>query len=336
LTEIIDEKNSPAREQALDWLLRIHADPDDPALRTGLAEWLARDDENAKAYRKAERVWNVMGRLPATHAEAWQENESPAANPTAYDLKASQSRRSKSPRTIILAVGSLAAALLLIFLPTLRLQLQSDHRTGTAERREVTLADGSVMFLNADSAVAVNYTATQRKITLLEGEAFFEVAADRHRPFSVQAKGMLIQDIGTAFDVSIGSNMLAVDVQSGIVTVNHENTGQSVETSLATGDRLKIDRTNGRAVKDSFPHEQIGAWRKAELVVYGATIRQVIEEIERYHDGLILVLDKEWANRKITGVYDLRDPGAALRAAVKPHAGVVRQLTPYLLVASAR
>jgi transmembrane sensor len=61
-----------------------------------------------------------------------------------------------------------------------------------------------------------------------------------------------------------------------------------------------------------------------------------VEQIRRYSPGAILLTDDRLAQRRVTGVFDLQHPAAALRALVEPHAGEVAMLTPYLLVVTAR
>lgn len=86
------------------------------------------------------------------------------------------------------------AATLAAFADPLTLQtglvtrLKADYRTGTGEQATTTLADGSVLQLNTQAAVAVQYTDTTRRVDLLDGEAVFRVMKDAARPFLVQAQ----------------------------------------------------------------------------------------------------------------------------------------------------
>jgi transmembrane sensor len=67
-------------------------------------------------------------------------------------------------------------------------------------------------------------------------------------------------------------------------------------------------------------------------VVDDASIAEVVDKLRRYHRGVILLADRALAARRIAGVYNLGSPVAALRAAVEPHGGSVRELTPYMLL----
>uniref|UniRef100_UPI001C302E07 FecR family protein n=1 Tax=Stenotrophomonas sp. GbtcB23 TaxID=2824768 RepID=UPI001C302E07 len=75
--------------------------------------------------------------------------------------------------------------------------------TAIGELQRIDLADGSVVTLGPDSAIAHTFTQEFRHIELLQGMAFFSVAPDKVRPFRVQAEGLIATVLGTAFDVNI-------------------------------------------------------------------------------------------------------------------------------------
>ena len=99
------------------------------------------------------------------------------------------------------------------------LRIEADHMTATAEQRRVQLADGTVVLLAPESAIDVAYGEGARRVRLLKGRAYFEVAADR-RPFAVQAREVEARDIGTAFDVGLDARGVDVAVREGIVDVS--------------------------------------------------------------------------------------------------------------------
>ncbi len=324
MTDVPDDADDPVWDQAMDWLLALHAAPDDAGLRHDLAAWRAADAAHDRAYSRAERVWRVTGGLaPAA----------PVIAPDAPVVVALAPRR--RPALAYGVAALLAACLILAILPWAMLRAEADFLTGTGERRQLTLADGTVVDLNADSAVAVDYTADRRDLVLLAGEAFVTVGTDA-RPFRVRAKGMTVVDIGTAFDVGISDDSFAVAVEHGAVQVAYAGGLQPVDARLGPGDRLRIDRASGAAARRSGPPDQIAAWRQGRLIVEDATIGEVVDMLRRHHRGMIVLRDDALAARRVTGVYDLADPVAALRTALRPHAGVVDAYTPYLLVVSRR
>lgn len=233
-----------------------------------------------------------------------------------------------------MAIAAVFAVCVLAFKgPSLWLDLFADYVTRAGQNREVVLSDGSMATLNGDTAVAVNYGVSAREVTILSGETFFNVSPEKKRPFIVRAEALTVASLGTAFDVSVGSDALRIAVQDGTVRVQYEGP-RRIDVLLTRGDRLTIERSSGAMAQDKIAVAQVASWRTGRLVVDGATIAEVVDEIRRYHHGLILFHDKTLATRKVTGVYNLNDPVAALRAAVAPYSGSVRELTSYVLIVS--
>ncbi len=332
--------------EAVDWLLRVNARPEDVEIRAGLAAWIAQSESHSKAYRKAQRVWQLTGDVPPFHANAWEPG--PPSQPAADDpapsrviplsaLPAQRPRRATRRRLGIgLAGGAIAACIAALLASQVLLAMQADYVTDTGQTHQVTLADGTVGTLGGSSALAVNYSATERQVVLLRGEAYFRVTHDSHRPFSVRAAEMTARDIGTAFDVEIETHVLQVAVQSGSVAVTYDPGRSSLAATLTAGDRISIDRATGRASRGTESAGAVGTWQTGRMVVEDVSIDEVVQRLRRYFQGYIWVRDDALLNRRISGVYDLTDPVAALKAAVDPHAGIVTQVTPYLLVVSSR
>ncbi len=314
MNEASEETEDTALAAAIDWVIRIRAAPDDAALRARLAAWLDGSPARHRAYAKAERAWRLTGEVPPAHAV----------------------RRPAPRRRLALAGAALAAGIAAVALPSLRLALSADYATGTAETRRVVLADGSVATLAADSALAIDHSSGRRGVTLLRGEAFFQIVHDPAHPFSIDAAGVTIRDIGTAFDVEIERSRVLVVVQSGSVAVSRGGDGGAGDETLAPGDRLCIDRQTGRVTRGTAPVDAVADWRNGRIVVQDVPTRQVIEQLRRYSPGLIWVRDTGLLDRRISGVFDLSDPLSALRAVVEPHAGTVAEITPYLWIVSAR
>lgn len=310
------EAADPAREQALDWLLELRSDTPGPSRQHDFAAWLAASEAHRRAFARAERAWRVTGAL--------------APAPSAGSPHGVLARRRRFRRRAAVAVAAAAAIALVALAPTLRVALLADHRTGTGEIRQVALPDGSTADLDADSAIAVDF-AHGRAVDLLEGRAYFSVSADAARPFTVRADPAEVTVTGTGFDVDLGSDAATIAVAAGTVEVS---VAGAPSVRLAPGDRLSVDRATGTAMRDRVPARHVAAWRGGRLVVDGITLGRLAEELARHHVGGIVVADDDLAQRRVTGVFDLADPNAALRAAVLPHGGRVTRLTPFLLLVS--
>ncbi|WDY57733.1 FecR family protein [Pseudomonas sp. PSKL.D1] len=308
------------RDQALDWLLRIQQAPHDAQLRAELAQWCASDTANAEAYGKAERVWRLTGQVAPTTAAQWPEPQSAKV----IELPVRKQRR--------WWLGAAVAACLMVALaPSLSLRLQSDYRTADGETRSITLADGSVVQMDGDTAIAVDYSAGHRDVRLLTGQAFFEVAPDKNKPFHVRADGLRVTVTGTAFNVQLRPGRVGVDVQHGSVRV--EDQAHVLAAALTAGQRLRY--VDGQAQVQAFQPSQAAAWRQGQLIADRTPVRELVEELARHVPGKVLLRDEALGNKRVTGVYDLLKPEAALRAVITPHGGKVHSYGPWLLVLEA-
>lgn len=311
----------------MDWLLRLQAEPDDHELRRGLAAWMAADGDHVRAWAQAERTWTLIGTVPPVHSDRW----APAGVPKPRETP--PRRRLRWPAGLGLAGAALAAGLMLMVGSDALTRLRADQTTGVGELRSVTLADGSMVHLGPRSAIDTEDGLKRRSVRLLAGEAFFEVAPNPARPFVVEAGGVAVTVVGTAFDVRLDPASTTVSVKSGVVAVRHEG-GAPLEERLGAGQRLTVDHAGGRAVRGDLAPGDVATWREGYLFVDNATVAEVVDELRRYQPGWILLESDQLAERRVTGLYDLRQPERALQAIVQPHGGRLRTLTPFLHVLS--
>lgn len=317
------------QDEALDWLLRLQQAPENAALQAAFEQWCDADEANAKAFRKAERVWRLTGQVAPTTREQWP---TPEITPVPTPVVSLESRRPR--RTARWLGAAMAACLIIALTPSLYLRWQSDYHTGPGETRDVTLADGSVVQLDSDSAIAVDYSGPRRAVRLLVGQAFFQVTPDKSRPFQVQAKALQVTVTGTAFNVQLRPDQVAVAVQHGSVKVDDWQAGRALVAQLLPGQEL--DYRNGQASQTTFPVTQAAAWRQGQVIANDTPISEVLEQIRRYTPGIVVLRDAELGRQRVTGVYDIRHPETALRAVVKPHGGQVDAYSPWLLVLRSR
>lgn len=301
--DLMANPGGPAWDRALDWLLRVNAAPEDRLLRAQRDAWLAAHDSHAAAYRQAERVWLLTGAVP------------PAVRP----------RPVRWLRGGLAAAAALAACLVLWLASNLGVLVRADYHTSAGEMRDIALPDGSTVSLDADSAIAVG----DRSVELLAGRAFFQVKRDPAHAFTVKAGEANVAVLGTAFDVLLSERSVTIAVQRGSVSVA---TSAAQAVTLQPGQRAFVDRADGAITAATVGVGGIAAWRTGMLVVEGLPVADVIEELDRHRAGFILLRDPILGARRITGVFDLRAPDAALRAVLRPYGGRILEITPYVLV----
>ena len=315
-------EGQPIRGQVVEWLMRLQEAPDDRRLRAEFEAWLAQSDRHRRAYSDMEPLWRQAEEVGSLRANRRPDDrERPQAG-----LARLRNRRWAA------AVGlALAASLALFVLPTVRLWLAADHQTGVAELRDVVLDDGSRVFLDASTAIAVDYSAARRSVVLLSGQAFFEVTPSRERPFFVQADTVAVRVTGTTFSVATSEAGVAVAVQSGSVNVSEK--GKGVVADLTGGQQVQLPRSGGSA-RGAISPDDVGAWRDRRLVVYDMPIRDVVQQIARHTNAVILFRDRAIAEQTVTAIIDLRRPDEALRAVVDLKYGKITEISPYIVVIS--
>lgn len=301
-------------QAAAEWHFRLRAAPQDEALQVGFDAWLAEDARHADAWRLAQRGWSLAAECDAMAA--------PAFAPVPPVPR-------RMPRS--LAAMVLAACLGLALIWPGFTGFGADYSTGTGQVRDVALSDGSTIALDAGSAADATFDASRRTVTLRRGEAYFAVTSDAARPFVVRAGDLTVTVTGTAFTVGMTERSYTVTVAEGAVTVQH---GVQDAVALSPGERLEINLKSGAGRVDAIDRAAIAAWRSGRLAVQDAAIGDVVSAIRRHHRGVILTPDPALLDRKVTGVFDLRDAPRALQALAGPYGARVAQYSPYLIVFS--
>ncbi|HRQ80888.1 MAG TPA: FecR domain-containing protein, partial [Azospirillaceae bacterium] len=183
----------------------------------------------------------------------------------------------------------------------------ADHATAIGERRMLTLADGSTIILDADSAADVVMDAGRREVVLRRGRAFFDVAKTG-APFIVKAAQGEIRVVGTRFEVArFGDCAAVVTVEEGAVSVTPP---AGSPQALTPGTRLRFNRHNAKPPEAA--ERSVAAWRQGRLSFDDAPVREIVEEINRYHPARIVLLSDEIGKRRLSGSLPADDPAAAL------------------------
>lgn len=162
------------------------------------------------------------------------------------------------------------------------------HTSETAEIRNVTLDDGSVVTLGADSEIKVVFSQDERRIRLTAGEAFFDVTSDAQRPFIVEAENTLVRVVGTRFDVGLGSEAIDVAVEEGIVQVIQPRSvrgrirDEDVRHVLTAGQHVSSEKSGIVQPVKSMEPEKVAAWRTGELIWVDTPIKDIVSDLDRY------------------------------------------------------
>ncbi|MEM7672575.1 MAG: FecR domain-containing protein [Verrucomicrobiota bacterium] len=304
--------------EAADWLVSLSEDPDDSEVQASFNAWLQRSDEHG-------RIWAEMNRLGQGLSTI--SPLKPEELPLSTDSKRGNNQNTR--KLIFWGSGAaLAASFAIAFLPSVALHLRADSQTKTAELKTLMMEDRSEVILAPESAIASKFSLDRREFSLLEGDAYFEVAPDRERPFVVNAAGVTITVLGTAFEVDQSDESIAISVSHGRVRVNSENSLMSHE--LKAGDRLVVDLGSEESLLESIAESSIAEWRNKRLTVQNRPVSEVVEALSPFYPGKI-VLDADLRDKRVTGVYRLDKPLQTLKGLAKAHGGTVNETLPWVI-----
>lgn len=296
--------SSALEQQAWLWLGRLQGQPE-PALRAEFEQWLYAAPAHVDAFVRARDLWQLS--QPAAAEMAAQ--EALALQRYLVPVQPAGRRLSRWAGAL-----SMAACLLLViwaggWQPLHWLEdLRADHVSPPGEIRTLTLADGSTLLLDADSAVAVEYRENERHIELRRGAAFFQVTPGAV-PFVVGAHGGEARVLGTAFEVRLLAEGAQVTVDHGRVGVRAQQSG--VQHVLTAGQRTHF--AGGQVAQPQAVDTQAQlSWREGRLTFYKAPLGDVLATLERYYPGRILLLNEGLAGRRISGSFPSNDPAAVL------------------------
>ena len=283
------------REAAAEWAVLLADDALDDGQQQALQQWLQADARHAEALAFARRTWSALGNLPADKPSRHR------ALPVAPELARHPRRHARLRRWGVAAcLALLLGGLGLNQSERLLLPLLADHRTASGEVRSLTLADGSEVTLDSASAIRLDYSTSQRRIELLAGAAIFQVAPQADRPFVVEASGGSTQALGTRFVVQreAGAGAL-VGVLEHAVQVK----AADQQRRLQEGESLRYDAAGLHdAVLDL---QRATSWQRGLLVFDRQPLGQVIEQLNRYRPGYILIGSDAIAQREVSGVFRL-------------------------------
>jgi len=325
-----------ASREATEWLIRLQEEPDDEELRRRFERWRRADSLNEEAWRATASTANLIAHATPAFERKWRPYVEDGPRRRGPGRVASKHRSGRRRQRRRWQVGALALAgcLALLFGPGLVLEMRSDFATATGEVQRIALPDGSAAFLAPESAVALAYDGDARRVDLLAGEAYFEVVPDPSRPFRVMAGEIRTTVLGTEFDVRALGEGTSVAVAEGRVRVDAPASGASpVSEVLTLGQSVRIG-ADGSVVRGTVRSEQIAAWRRQRLIAQDDPVPAVVDRLRPYYAGTILIADGSLDDRTVTGIYDLSDPVAALRAIAGAHGATMRRVTPWILVVS--
>jgi transmembrane sensor len=190
--------------------------------------------------------------------------------------------------------------------------------TQVGEQRTLRLSDNSLIQMNTDTRVKVNYTKANRTIELLQGEAHFDVAKNKQRPFYVYVGGGLVHAVGTAFTVRLRvDDEVEVTVEEGrvaLVPLNKSEFNALDRSQIEATKKPLTELTVGQSAVFGKRVEQIEhmqptelnrklSWRQGMLAYSDQPLLDVVDDVSRYTDVTIEITDPKLRALPIAGYF---------------------------------
>jgi transmembrane sensor len=271
--------------EAANWLARLSLGGLSGEDAAKFDAWRAEDQRHQDIFA---RLQGALGRVEG-------------AGPVLRDAHARAKQAEARKRRI---VGGVAAVSLLgltwLWLP---IGIFADLRSGRGEIKAVQLADGSRLWLDAQSAVDLDFTDSERRVRLLHGRAHFDVAHGP-KPFIVETRGGQVEDIGTAFDVVQTPGGGSAIVTGGMVRLRAGEDALVLKQGQAASWR---DGTAAMATNADELVQESQGWRRHEFSFRHRPLGDVIAELDRYSSRKLVLLNGGASRRLVDGIIRTSD-----------------------------
>lgn len=292
-------------DEAVGHVVRLQGDPQNAVARETLRLWCARSPRHGRIWAEVAEIHGLTGQVFA-----------PPARQTI-------TRR----RAILAGIGGAAAiGAGFAVLPGTLLAARADHMTEVAEIDRIVLPDSSRITLGPKSAFTLEFVEGARGLRLLSGMVHCELVSNPARPFRLRVRDVEITTAGGALNLSLDAGIVALALEHGTAAIGGLHMGEGTRIDLSP---------DAQVLGPPRPAAAQGAsWRDGLIVADAEPVAVLIAQIARWMPGQVVIAGGGLADQRVSGVFDLSDPAAALAAVVHPHGGRVRQITPFMTVVS--
>lgn len=309
-------------EEAAAWVDRLQ-DNQDLQVFEAFEQWRTADAEHARAYERVNAAYSgILDGIGGWRALSEMESQT-------MTNVAAHARHTRRRLGVVLAGLAASVVAVIAFTGGSLSELQylrdraghllageSLYRTAVGERLALPLDDGSLLTLNTDTRVVVRYRDHVRGVTLLRGQALFEVAKDASRPFVVTAGERTVTALGTAFDVRLSDSRFEVTMLEGRVVVARQPEHAPIKyasvesmaapTELGAGDQLLASATVDGPVVRKTDARRITSWREGQIIFDNDALDYAVSELNRYGRQKLVLSDPRLADLRVSGAFYTR------------------------------
>ncbi|MDL5049913.1 FecR domain-containing protein [Oscillatoria amoena NRMC-F 0135] len=272
--------------------------------------WIGESTENKGLFVRLKNMWDETGQVrPAAEVQeteaAWQKVRSRVQQNTA-----TQQPKRKS-LSYILTRAAAAAIIILGVVSFYVINYNSSSETVVkmveistqkGEKRQLALADGSTVWLNAESTIKYpeDFSGSTREV-YVDGEAYFEVKRDETKPFMVHTGELITKVLGTSFNVMAypDNDVIAVALDEGKVAVYSD----SNLVELLPGNMAVYGKTSHRLQSMPMPDKH-NEWRKNVMDLNNVTLAQATATVNRWFNTNVVIDDKKLETCRITASFN--------------------------------
>ena len=301
-------------EQASQWLLKQADKPLPEQEKNEFDNWLAESEAHRNAYRQMQALWQHLPQSEALQAHQQSSTrQSSAQQSSTTQAQPGGKKRSSSWLSIdwrapVLAFSLLIAVFFGWFLqpdPIVETQI---YATQVGEINQIELTDGSVITLGGNTQLVVSLQEQQRNVRLHKGEAYFDVAHDKTRPFVVTNDETQIKVLGTEFAVQALSTSLQLEVAQGAVEITDMQAiyyNRVKNRVLTAGEAITYSDTKGLTEVAKVDGELIGNWRDKRFNFNNQTLDAIAERLNLYYPPGIVIASDSLKHKAINSSFRL-------------------------------
>ena len=288
--------------EALDWVVRLKTGEPTRADVEALQQWRQQSVAHEAAFKKAARVYRHAG---IAASELAGQRATVLAAPAAQGLRP----RLFGRRAVLGGAMAAAAAGYLVVRPPLGLwpsleELSADYRTGKGELRKIAVAPNVSLELNTQTSIALRSAPNETRVELISGEASVVATPSSAKPFVLLAANGLISAVEADYNARCLDGVVSVTCLSGLVDVAR---GSST-VQLRKGQQVSYSLGGIEASVQVDP-EQVTAWQSGLLIFRDRSLSDVVDEVNRYRSGKIIITNGDLRRRVVNGTFQINKLG---------------------------
>ncbi|GAA4399995.1 hypothetical protein GCM10023187_12640 [Nibrella viscosa] len=189
------------------------------------------------------------------------------------------------------------------------------YQTAYGKIRTVTLPDGSVVTLNANSTLNLtnNWSTQERREVTLTGEAYFDVNKHpngRRMPFIVHTGTMDVVVLGTRFSVTTRREKTQVVLQEGKVKLERD---RQPDIMMQPGDLVEASANQQKIRHTRVNADRYVAWRENQLIFEDEPLQVITQRVQDLYGLRVSVTDRALLDERFTGVTPIDQPDLLIR-----------------------